>query len=184
MQGNLCLNAWKRKKGKPRMAKLIGIDPGKKGSIVELDTIEKQCKWMNLPWREDNLLDEYKIRQNFNLAEAHYIYIEKVSPNKLFGCSNFTFGMNFMAVLTMVGQKYPYQTVTPRAWQRRFNGNVHTAEIAKVRTASTFRKMNPSFGPIIRTKHEGLVDAFFIAYYGGIANNLVMPVDFIFIEQS
>jgi hypothetical protein len=164
--------------------KLCGIDPGKSGAIVELDLREKTCRWMVLPWREDALLDEYRIKLHFDFSEAHYIYIEKVTPNKLFGCSNFTFGMNYMAVLSMIGQAYPYQLVSPKAWQRKFNGNTDNEKAAKLRTASSFRKMNPSFGGLVRSKHEGLIDAFFIAYYAGIVNNVVMPVDFNFIELS
>lgn len=164
--------------------KLIGVDPGKHGAIVELDVREKLCRWMRLPWREDDLLDEYTIKNNFDFSEANYIYIEKVTPNKLFGCSNFTFGFNYSAVLSMVGQAFPYSLVSPKAWQRKFNGNTDNEKAAKLRTASSFRKMNPSFEAIVRSKHEGLIDAFFIAYYGGVVNNVVMPVDFRFIDLS
>lgn len=164
------------------MVMLIGIDPGSKGCIVELDVNEKLVRWMKLPWREDMLLDEYKIRENFDFGTANYIYIEKVTPNKLFGCGNFTFGMNYMAVLSMVGQEYPYQLVSPKAWQRKFNGANGDQKSAKLRTASTFRKLNPSFGPIVKSDHEGLMDAFFIGYYAGVVNNVVMPVDWRFLQ--
>lgn len=162
--------------------KLIGIDPGSEGAIVELDLTEKIAKWMKLPWREDDLLDEFKIREHFDFNEAHYIYIEKVSPNKLFGCSNFTFGMNFMAVLSMIGQRYPYSLVSPKNWQKRFNSAPKPNETAKQRTKAAFRKMNPNFGIIEKSEHEGLIDAFFIAYYAGLSNNVVMPMEFNFVQ--
>jgi hypothetical protein len=31
-------------------------------------------------------------------------------------------------------------------------------------------------------QHEGLIDAFFIAYFAGIDNNVVMPRDWNFVE--
>lgn len=163
--------------------KIIGIDTGAKGSLVELDIQEKTARWIKLPYREDGILDHNKIKREFNFGEAHYIYIEKVSPNKLFGQSNFTFGANFRDVHTMVGQDYPYTLVSSRGWQRRFNGNVEE-KTAKLRTKSSFRKMNPSFGKIIVNQHEGLIDAFFIAYFAGIDNNVIMPRDWNFQEVT
>jgi hypothetical protein len=160
--------------------KLIGIDPGAHGALVELDVNEKMARWIKLPWREDGVMDDDMIYDNFSLIQAHYIYLEKVTPNKLFGCSNFSFGKNFGHCLDLI-KRYPYTLVSPRAWQRRFNGNVEE-KTAKLRTKSSFRKMNPSFGKIIVNQHEGLIDAFFIAYFAGIDNNVVMPRDWNFVE--
>jgi len=84
--------------------KIIGVDPGKKGCLVELDINEKTARWMNLPWREDKLLNHALLRNNFDFSEAHYIYIEKVTPNKLFGLSNFIFGENSRDLLPRVTQ--------------------------------------------------------------------------------
>lgn len=164
------------------MFKLVGIDCGDKGAIVEIDVNEKLCRWMKMPWREDDLLDEYKIKKYFDFNSANYIYIEKVSANKLFGCSNFSFGFNYGSILSMIGREYPYQLVSPKIWQRRFNcnGNSDQKLSAKLRTMSSFRKMNPNFGKITKSDHEGLIDAFFIGYYGGLVNNVIMPVDFNF----
>jgi hypothetical protein len=161
--------------------RLIGIDPGKAGAIVEILVEERVVRWMKLPYMEHGLLDSRYVKKNFELCLASYIYVEKLSPNKMFGCSNFAFGGSYNSCLDLV-KYYPFSLVSPMTWQHRLTGSSRTKIPPKIRAASAFRKMNPNFQKIVKTQHEGLIDAFFIAYYAGLSNNVVMPTDFIFVE--
>lgn len=161
--------------------KLIGIDPGSKGCIVELCVQDKICRWMKLPYREDNVLDSRLIESKFDFCLAHYIYVEKLTPNPVFGLSNFTFGEMFASCKDLV-KYYPYELVSPATWQRMLKYSKTDKRPAKEKTKEVFRKMNPNFGKITKAEHEGMIDAFFIAYYGGFSNHVIMPKDFLFIE--
>jgi len=160
--------------------KLIGIDPGKTGVIAEIDVEEKLCRWMPLPFREDTVLDTYAIKTLFNLNESHYIYVEKVHGMKIWGvANNFTFGYYYGQVRCFL-EPWPYELIGPKGWQKRINGCPRAGK-AKEMSAASFRRMNPTHGPITK-KDEGMVDAFFIAYFAGLTNNIVMPKDFTFLR--
>lgn len=164
-----------------KMTKLIAFDPGSKGCVVELDLIERICRYMTIPYREDGIINGFKIRYNFNLGEALYIAVEQVTSNPIFGHkNNFAFGGYFKAVLQML-ELYPYELITPQKWQSFAHDKKSKSEIkdAKERTAAAFRRLNPNFDEN-EHKADGLKDAFFIAYYCGIKNNIVMPKDFNF----
>lgn len=161
--------------------KLIGVDPGGKGAIAEIDVNEKIVRWLDLPYREDGVIDDYLVNSLFDLGSAHYIYLERVCAMKVWGVSNcFSFGRYFGLAQQMLS-KYPYELVEPKKWQKIFHGRVDSVMTAKDRTKSSFAKMNPNFGPI-KSSHAGLVDAFGIAYYAGKSNNVVMPNNYLFIN--
>lgn len=160
--------------------KLIGIDPGSKGCIAEIDIKNKLVRWMDLPYREDKTLFIYAIKACFNFGEAYYTYLEKVMGQKVWGVNNnFAFGSYYGQVLAML-EMYPYELVTPQAWQRKIHG-LKKGKMGKEMSAAKFRRMNPDFGTIKKC-HEGLIDAFLIAYYGGLINNIVMPTNFSFLN--
>lgn len=162
--------------------KLIGIDPGLKGAIAELNVLTKLCRWMKLPWREDGILDARVIRSIFDLDGAGYIYVEKLSPMPAWGTKNFSFGYNYGQVRQML-EEYPYELVAPGTWQRSMI-SCPKAGKTKEMAASSFRKMNPNFGKITKDEHEGLIDAFFIGYFGGKTNCVIMPTNWEFCEES
>jgi len=160
--------------------KLIGIDPGRTGAIAEIDLEFKLVRWMALPFREDNILNADILKSCFRFSEAYYTYIEKVHGMSVWGTkNNFNFGGYFYQLLLFL-QKYPHELVSPQAWQRKVNGK-SKGVVGKEHSKASFIRMNPGFGTI-KNKHNGVIDAFFIAYYGGLTNNIVMPKDFSFIE--
>jgi hypothetical protein len=164
---------------------IIGIDSGEFGCIVELDIPEVTCRFMPLPYREDGLLDYYKIRYNIYFAAANYIAIEKVNPNPLFGSRQHTYGKNYGIALGLL-EPYPHETFTPQQWQKSIHGIKGKTDdrTAKERTAANFKRMNPDFKDrrVTKKEAEGLKDAFFIAYYCGLKNNVVMPNSFHFVK--
>jgi len=161
--------------------KLIGVDPGGKGAIAEIDVYERICRWMNLPYRDDGVIDSFYLKSCFDLGSAHYIHLEKVRAMKIWGVVNcFAFGRYFGMTQQLLSD-YPYELVEPKKWQAVMHGRSDAALTAKERTKSAFVKMNPCFGQI-KTSHEGLIDAFGIAYYAGKSNNVVMPNNYQFIN--
>ena len=169
--------------GREEIMKIIGIDSGEFGCIAELDIEEKLCRFMPIPYREDGLMNYFKIRFNFNLNSAHYIAIEKVNPNPVFGSRQHTYGKNFGLALGLL-EPYPFDEFSPQKWQKSIHGVKSKADerTAKERTAAAFARMNPDFSvkTITKKQAEGLKDAFFIAYYCGLKNNVVMPNSFRF----
>lgn len=162
--------------------KLIGIDPGSKGCILELDISAKICRYMTIPYREDGIVDGFKVRYSFNFGTAHYIAVEQVQSNPIFGHkNNFAFGGYYKAILQLI-EAYPYELFTPQKWQSYAHNKQNKSDFkdAKERTAAAFRRFNPNFDET-QHKADGLKDAFFIAYYCGVKNNIVMPKDFSFI---
>lgn len=162
--------------------KLIGIDPGKKGSIVEIDTEEKTARYMALPYWENKLLDYSELNLHFNLSSADYIYCEEVGPMKIWGITNnWAFAFNYSAVLHWL-QGHPFQLVRPKRWQADAHKGIgKDFGTAKEKSALAFSRLCPSFGKIAKGD-DGIIDAFFIAKYAGIDNNVRIPHDLLFIE--
>lgn len=164
--------------------KIIGIDSGKNGCIAELDLEEKLCRFMMLPYRANGMMDYTLIMMNFNLNTANYIGIEKTHNMPIFGGRNWGFGYHYSAAYHLL-ERVPFDEFTPAQWQKPFHGKkVKTTDTktAKERTAAAFARMNPDFEDRIYSKEDAkaIKDAFFIAYYCGLKNNLVMPKSFRF----
>lgn len=162
---------------------IIGIDSGEFGCIVELDIEEKLCRFMPIPYRENGMMNYYKIRYNINLNTAHYIAIEKTHNMPIFGGRNWGFGYYYSAAYHLL-ENVPFEAFTPQKWQKAMHGVKSKADerTAKERTAAVFARMHPDFKDrsITKKEAEGLKDAFFIAYYCGLKNNVVMPNSFRF----
>lgn len=165
---------------------LIGIDTGKKGAIAEIDTNEKCVRWMKLPYREDGILDTMTVKSFFDFGLAHRVAIEEVGYIKnANGAATFSFGKNYGMALGMI-ELYPYELVRPQAWHKRINGIKAEDDIrdTKQRSKASFLRMNPNFGKVVKEHHEGLIDAFFIGYFCGLRNNLVLPNGFSFFQVN
>ena len=164
--------------------KIIGIDTGSKGAIAEIDTKEKIVRWMKLPYREDGILSSSGIFEQFDFGEADKIGVEEVGYIKnARGSATFTFGKNFGMAMALL-ERYSYEIVRPQAWHKRINGSKIPDETrtTKDRSKASFQRMNPDFGRIVKSHHEGMIDAFFIAYFCGLRGGVVMPNGFTFYE--
>lgn len=158
---------------------LIGIDPGSKGAIVEIDTEEKTCRYMKLIFRDDEILDYPFIKRFFDFEKTDFIYCEQIHGMKIWGVSNnFRFGGIYWMVRMMLSP-YPYSIVTPQAWQKiAHKGMPRVAGEAKKRTKEAFVRLNP----LNNLKDVDVMDAYFIARYAGFANSVTIPNDLLFIE--
>jgi hypothetical protein len=137
---------------------------------------------MPIPYREDKIIDTYKVKYAFNFASAHYVGIEEVRGMKIWGSNNnFSFGKYYGMALMML-DSVPYELVLPQKWQSYCHDRqeIGNSTEAKAKTAAAFRRFNPYFDEK-EHKADGLKDAFFVAYYVGAKNHVVMPKDFNFI---
>lgn len=137
---------------------------------------------MQIPYREDNVIDEYKIKYSINFGEAHYIALEEVRGQALWGTNNnFAFG-GYYAMIKQIISKYPYELVLPKTWQK-FAHNREDLKLdeAKKRTAAAFRRFNPDFDET-QHKADGLKDAFFVAYWCGAKNGIIMIKNYTFVD--
>lgn len=164
------------------MTILIGIDSGSRGAIAEIDTYEKVCRYMILPYCKDKLLELDLIHSMFNFRCADFIYLEQVHSNKLWGVpNNFAFG-GYYDQIRLVLKKHPCQLVTPKKWQSKAHAGMGESNgSAKDRSAIAFKRLNPCFGKINK-ENDGIVDAFFIARFAGHDNSVTVPNDLLFIE--
>lgn len=159
----------------------MGIDPGSRGAICVIDTEEKTCRYMKLPFKENGVLNTALIRECFNMYEADYIYCEQIHGMKPWGVSNnFRFGGVFWMVQLFIS-KYPHQVVTPQAWQKKAHVGIKKtagAGEAKKRSLIAFRRLNPDS----LIKDPDVIDAYHIARFAGQDNNVAIPNDLFFIE--
>jgi hypothetical protein len=164
------------------MTILIGIDPGNRGAIVEIDTYEKACRYMKIPYCEDGLLEVDLINAMFNFRCADFIYLEQVHSNKIWGIpNNFAFGGYYNQMRLMI-KKHPNQLVTPKKWQAKAHVGQGSKDLtAKEKSLIAFKRLNPSFGKI-QKGDDGIIDAFFIARFAGQDNSVTVPNDLLFIE--
>ena len=145
--------------------RIIGIDSGSAGSICELNVLEKTARYLRMPYREDNIINGYKIEQAFEGFDGiHKIIIEKVQGRAGWGATQcFGMGKNYGMLLGLL-HHLPLTFVQPPTWQKRVHKGV-AGVTAKERSASVFASLNPSFGQI-RKCDNGLIDAFLIARWG------------------
>ena len=139
--------------------KIVGIDPGKFGWWLLLDSETGEATARQLKWSSDGILIWRDI------PKADRVYIEKVHaiPKIMNASSAFSFGYS-------VGQIHAFTSasatalVTPQNWQRICLEGVDTALDPKERSIAGFARLNPS----LREKklNHNMTDAFHIANYG------------------
>jgi len=160
---------------------VVGIDPGKDGVICALDVAERTASYLDIPYREDGIINGFMIERVFEgFASAHKILIEKVQGRGGWGATQcFNFGKNYGMLLGLL-HHVPLHHVQPNAWQKSIHKGVKGAT-AKDRSKSVFRSLNPSFRDIKKTD-SGLIDAFLIARYGLEQSRVVFSDDWNFIN--
>ena len=146
-----------------RFMKVIGIDPGKKGCVVILDSIKGVASWLNMPFRPDGILDLTALNDALLPFSTAVIYLEKIHGRSGWGATSvFNFGVNYGQVLGWLFDK-PHTLITPQKWQ--YVAHLGTSgESAKEKSYQSFIRLNP--GSKVKKSHDGLVDAFHIARFG------------------
>jgi hypothetical protein len=163
----------------------IGIDTGSTGVICELDVYEKTARYLKIPYRDDGIINGFKIDQTFEgFANVHKIVIEKVQGRGGWGATQcFSMGKNFGMLLGLL-HHVPLTFVQPPTWQKRIHKGVKGVT-AKDKSFSVFASLNPSF-PFELNKtnkvHTGIIDAFFIARWALDEARIIYQDDWTFID--
>ena len=92
----------------------IGIDPGARGGIGIIDTIE-ECTWV-YPYSDEVLINAIHRpgRMRVMVEEVHSMPKQGVS-------STFTFGVNYGTILGILkALRVSYETVRPQTWKKEF----------------------------------------------------------------
>jgi hypothetical protein len=144
--------------------KVIGIDPGLKGYIVELDLDTRTARCMRLPWRYDVRLNSRHIATSFNMMEANIIVIEKVGPDPKWGRSNIWSFARGVGEILQFASHFPYLEVHPKTWQKSAHAGIKLAVTTKEKTLCAFQQRNPDH-PFEKLDHN-LCDAYFLACHG------------------
>jgi hypothetical protein len=151
-----------------------GIDPGAKGAIVLLDSNEKTAHYWKIKYREDDLIDSSDLFASMPTIKNAIIYIEKIkgrgsSPTDMkmrwSAGANFGLGENY-GKIRQIFEKYPHTLVDPKQWQKY--AHIGTSEdTPKKRSKQAFVRLNPD----TNLKHDGVIDAFFIARFALIKHS-------------
>ena len=146
---------------------IVGIDPGKSGALVRIDSGSLECL--------DVLLMPY-VGKDLDVASIHNflepctaVVLERQHAMPAQGRSSiFTLGTSFgalRATIVLAGKKYA--TPLPSKWTRRALEGVPGD--GKARNVTAAMRLFPKLDltPGRRTKpHDGIADAALLAYYG------------------
>lgn len=159
----------------------IGIDSGAQGCLCELDVEEKTARYLKIPYRDDGVINGFKIERAFEgFANAHKVVIEKVQGRGGWGATQcFSMGKNYGMLLGLL-HHVPITLVQPSTWQKRIHKGIH-GTTAKDRSAAVFASLNPSFGSI-KKSDNGLIDAFLIARWALDEARIIYRDDWTFID--
>lgn len=167
----------------------VGIDPGKDGGIVILDSNNELVNYYTIP-KINKLIDTNKLTNIFNNIFSIYdcfVCIEQV--HSIYGVSasaNFSFGYNCGIIEGMIASnKVSYNYIQPKIWQAEMLKGIPTMFITSANKSLKKQKKdtkkmaelavkrlypNTDFyitdkGNVSKNMHDGLVDALLIAGY-------------------
>ena len=148
--------------------RIAGIDPGKSGAIVTIDSETLEVGEVLLMPYDGKELDVATIKA-FLGAHADAVVLERQHAMPAQGRSSiFTLGSCFGALrATCVCVGLRYVTPLPSAWTKKALAGV--PGLGKARNVAAARRLFPSLDltPGRRTKpHDGIADGALLAYYG------------------
>jgi hypothetical protein len=147
--------------------KILGIDPGKTGWWVILDSENKIALGKPLCWSPDGILDISLI------PKPDVCYIEKVHaiPGKMGAASAFSFGETF-GQIRWATHRMSVTLIGPKIWQSACLQGIDTDMENKLRSIAGFARMNPEH-KFVKLNHN-FTDAFHIANYGLLKCGIVV----------
>lgn len=159
----------------------IGIDPGKHGAIVALETFGHVARCFTMPLIKSSKgrdeIDIFALKmeleatvQRGSMAHAYVERPQPLPPRMGGGIANFHrgYGLGLLEGL-LSSMSMPYTLVAPQAWQKVMLAGVAGSD-TKARALSAFTRLQfPREILLIgkaRKPHDGMVDAALIAEYG------------------
>lgn len=153
---------------------VAGIDPGKQGAIVLLDSERPVAHFMTLPYSDDGFLLSQQVHKWMKLwGYPDLVVLEKIKPGgaKSFPSAMFQLGVSYGQVLQFLHiAKVPLRLPYPQQWQKVMHEGIPAKLSSKERSAAAYRMLFPhgpiSKGPKGGKINENVVDALLIATYG------------------
>jgi hypothetical protein len=172
--------------------RIIGIDLGKDGYIVELDSEKKLVRALAMPLCPDATVDSQLINSYFSLQSADYIITEQMNIPPTFGAASaFKFGWH-CGQWSQILKGTRYKQLPAVRWQKimheGFTSDFHDS---KKRSIAAFYRLNPHFKyPKIwgrkRVIDHNFADAFLIALFAlmrlGISHHINWQ--FVFVAEK
>jgi len=149
---------------------IVGIDPGKKGYCVLIDTSSTTMEKAPIEFDKAGMLDEAKLVSFLDSRQVNMILIEKVGGRVGWGASQvFNFGFGYGQIRQVVA-RYPHTLVPAQTWQKVIHAGISPKLPAKERSLLAYKQLYPN-GPIqLEGKqsklNDNLIDALLIATYG------------------
>jgi len=154
---------------------ILGIDPGKKGGLVVLDSAGKLSQKHAMPMigKEVDFTRLGDLFKNWaRPGRIDHAFMEKVGTNPIFSrAASFEFG-RMVGVLeaTLAYGGIPTTQVPPKVWQKAVHAGVTKEKDPKKRSLIAADRLFPGadFRASLscRKPHDGIVDAALIAEYG------------------
>lgn len=172
--------------------RVVGIDPGKEGYAVALDTVSKAGWALRLPYDAQGSIALAFPRWLIKICQGHdsLVLLEKLNAtggdrmgkNTIFKMG-YAYGQLDAAVRATL---LPSRLVTPQQWQKVVSEGIDQKLSAKDRSMVTYTRIFPD-DPLPRRPRQkkvdnNAVDAFLIAQYGALkfgGGQMVFPTDFV-----
>lgn len=163
---------------------VLGIDPGRTGFIVELNSSTLAARTLPIPFRPDGIVCYRTIKRHFDLKAIDLMILERVSMQPKFSASAaHTFG-KCIGQLQMLLSAFPFAEVASPTWQKVMHLNYPDAWDAKAKSMAAFQRLNPNFKAGKKKVSKDLVDAFLIAAYGLKTSGVNINVNWVFHDLS
>lgn len=153
---------------------IIGIDPGKKGAAIIINSNGAILEILKFKYDKDNLLWFPEVTALISRYDPEFIYMEKVrGRGGVWGATqNFNFGFIYGQIIAAVRAHtiYPITFVEPKIWQAKFHTKTQVKETAKERTLKAYKKLFKNdpikkFYPSLKKFDDNVLDAFMIASF-------------------
>jgi len=158
---------------------VAGIDPGKRGAVVVVDSQTSRAWYEKLAYDDAGLLTT-RFGQKFRGVDK--VLIENIHGRGGWGATqNFNMGYYFGQVMhELIKSQRPFELITPNTWTSLLHREIDLKGAApKAKSLAAYHMYFPH-DPIGKTKgkdgyHDGLIDALLIAAYELIKENEVIP---------
>ena len=143
---------------------ICGADPGKKGALVTLDTASTQCNHFLLKYDKNGELETDPLLWWLECVGPDLVIMEKVGGRRGWGAAQtFNFGDVYGQLrIVLKSFRVPRRLVAPKVWQGFVHQGGGAAERAKDRTRAAIQSAFPTCPKL----HEGVMDAFAMAWFG------------------
>jgi len=143
---------------------ICGADPGRKGALVALDTDSSYCNHYKLTYDKAKELEIDPLEWWLACVKPDLILMEKVHGRGGWGANQiFSFGCAFGELRTVLKSTgISRRMVSPQSWQALVWAGVVASGNPKEKTQAAIQTMYPGVGKL----HEGVMDAFAMAWYG------------------